>query len=50
MQSFVNAHFISKKLAEKFKNIKKESMLHFIFNFFGPENLFKKSHLLIITN
>jgi len=32
MQSFVNAHFISKKLAEKFKNIKKESMLHFIFN------------------
>ncbi len=32
MQSFVNAHFVSKKLAEKFKEVKKESMLHFIFN------------------
>lgn len=32
MQNFVNAHFVSRKLAEKFKQIKKESMLHFIFN------------------
>lgn len=28
----MNAHFISKKLAQKFKEMKKESMLHFIFN------------------
>ena len=32
MQNFVNAHFFSKKLADKFKEINKESMLHFIFN------------------
>ena len=32
MQNFVNAHFISKKLANKLKDIKKQSMLHFIFN------------------
>ena len=32
IQTFVNAHFISKSLAEHLKKIKKESMLHFIFN------------------
>ena len=32
MQSFINAYFTSKKLAEKIKEIKKDSMLHFIFN------------------
>ena len=32
MQSFINAYFTSKKLAEKIKKIKKDSMLHFIFN------------------
>jgi len=32
MQSFINAYFTSRKLAEKIKKIKKDSMLHFIFN------------------
>lgn len=32
IQNFINAHFFSKELADKLKKIKKESMLHFIFN------------------
>jgi hypothetical protein len=32
IQTFVNAHFVSKSLADHLKQMNKQSMLHFIFN------------------